>query len=210
MIMDIGIIEEKIINKEELANGELTFFLDNLIAVINDIINESSYINKCDAVQGLIGRYFKRLGIPTFANITNKCVSSNVIGHSFVVASFRDYNQGDYIIDPSFIQFLYLNDDYDDLYINHLRIKSKSPFYYARAIDKELTLELLRKGYLKLTSRSAYLYGNCFLHTKVCISDDSVIDNIDGNIYINSFFKGNEQLRVYDYPDIEISSNKRR
>ncbi len=204
MTNNIAKIEDKIINKENLTDEEVTIFLDNIISNINNIIKDDTYINKCDTVQGLIGRYLDKLNITYYANITNKCISKDIVGHSFIVISFKDYNNDMYIIDPTFIQFLYLDNEYYDYYINNLRIKSKSPFYYAKNIDKDLTLELLQKGYLKLTSRSAYLYGNSFLLTKTNIKKDTKINLESGNTYINNFLKGKELLRDYNYPNIEL------
>lgn len=203
--MEIKTIEQKVLNKEELENEEVETILKYIVASVRNIVSDQKFINKCDLVQGLIGRYLNKLGIANYPCITNKCVMPNVVGHSFIIANISNKN---YIIDPSFVQFMHLNSDYDDLYINNFRIKSKSPYYYASKIDADMTSCLLEKGYLELNEESAYLYGNAFYRTMTNIPINYPFNNIDGQIFINSFLKGKETLRKYDYDEIEFSVKK--
>lgn len=198
-------IESKIINKEKLNNTEIKKLLNYIVINIRKIINDETFINKCDLVQGLIGRYLNKLNIKNYPCITNKCITENIVGHSFIVADFEEFGDKKYIIDPSYIQFLYLNDKEDDMYINDLRVKSKSPFYYAHKINKDITNEFLKNGYMELNEENASLYGNSFYKTKVGINSSYEFPLISGKTYINSFTKGNEILRKYDYPEIETS-----
>lgn len=196
-------IEKKLINKQKLTEEELSLFLDYIVLSVKEIVNDETFINKCDLVQGLIGRYLNKLNINNYPCITNKAVMPNVVGHSFIVAAINDNN---YIIDPAFIQFALM--DFEELYINHLRIKPKSPIYYASLIDKEVTKSLLINGYVKLDERSAYLYGNCFYQTLTNVKDDYIFKNKEGRKYISEFLKGNEKLRKYDYDEIETLYDK--
>lgn len=201
MIKDI---EEKILNKEFLTQEEINCFLNYIVSSVKEIVNDDNFINKCDLVQGLVGRYLNRLEIPNYPSLTNKCIMPNVVGHSFIVATINNIN---YIIDPTFIQFACM--EFDDLYLNHFRVKSKSPFYYASIINKEKTISLISKGYLELNEETAYFYGNSFYYTLTNIKDDYVFKSINGNTFINSFLKGNEVLRNYDCEEIKTSFNKK-
>lgn len=190
-------IEKKIIYKKNLDDEEVKLFLDFIILSVRKIVDDDMFINKCDTVQGLVGRYLNKLGITNYPCVTNKCVMPNVVGHSFIVATINNSN---YIIDPAFIQFAFL--DFNELYINNLRIKSKSPFDYALKINKNMTKELVTHGYIKLTEQSAYWYGNSFYYTLTNIKDDYKFKDISGNLYVKSFLKGKERLHKYDYPEI--------
>lgn len=199
-------IENKILNNDKITEQELELFLKYIIDSVDEIVNHSTYENQCDLVQGLIGRYLQKLNVTIYPCITNKCIASNVIGHSFLVADFKE--NGLYLIDPSFIQFLYLDHTYEELYIKHIRIKSKSPFYYAKEINPKLLLSFLQKGFMKLNEESAFLYGNSFYRTLNSIDDQFVFEDISGKDLINQFLKGNELLRKYEYPEIELNKNK--
>ncbi len=200
--MDFKSIEKKIKTKEKLSKEEVEFFLDTICENAINIINHPTLENTCDAFQGLIGDYLQSLGLKIYPCITNKVISENVIGHSFLVVSFKEYGQDDYIVDPSFLQFLCLNDNYKDLYIHGLRVKSFSPFYYANNINKKLLLEFLKKNYMVLNENSAYLYGNAFMQTKVSIKEGTNIPYFDGIYFIDRFHLGSEKLRDYGYPKL--------
>ncbi|MBQ7139913.1 MAG: hypothetical protein IJO32_00235 [Bacilli bacterium] len=198
-------IELKIINKEKLNDDEIIKLLDYIVSNVRKIVNDETFTNKCDLTQGLIGRYLNTLNIKNNPCITNKSISDNIIGHSFIIADFSEYGNKKYIIDPSYIQFLYSNDKDNDIYINDLRVKSKSPFYYAHKINKDITNEFLKNGYMELNEENAFLYGNSFYKTKTGIPSSYEIPLISGKVYMNSFIKGNEILRKYDYKEIETS-----
>ena len=108
------------------------------------------------------------------------------------------------------MQFLCLNDNYRDLYIQGLRVKSFSPFYYAKNIDKKLLLDFLKKNYIVLNEDSAYLYGNAFMQTKVSIKEGTNIPYLDGKYFIDRFYSGCERLRDYGYPKLnEVLSTEK-
>lgn len=63
---------------------------------------------------------------------------------------------------------------------------------------------MLTKGYLKLDPKSAKFYGDSFLYTKTNILKGYQFPNIKGEIYLNSFLKGQEKLQDYGYEEIEL------
>lgn len=207
--MNINLIIESLKNKEVIDSQDIDKLVNYIVEEVKASINDLKMINKCDAVQGLIGTYLNDLGIPNYPCITNKSIREGIVGHSFIVADFKEYGGGVYLIDPAFIQFYYLNDEMDDMYINNIRVKSKSPYYYANKIDSNLLNSLITKGYLELNEESAYFYGNSFYYTLVGIIKDYKIIPIPGSVYLNSFFKGKETLNTYDYDLIKISGKSK-
>lgn len=193
-------IENKIKEKALLTQEEIEYFLTCICQIATNIVNHPTYENTCDTLQGLIGKYLFNLGVKIYPCITNKCVTPNCNGHSFIVATFNETDN--YLIDPSFIQYLVLDDNYKDMFINHLKITSRSPFYYAKNINEQLLLEFLKKGFYKLTIDFAYMYGNAFYQSSVNILDTTVLNNLPGEYFITQFLQGNEILRDYGYPSI--------
>ena len=178
-------------------------FLNNLIKEVRSIIKDDKMINKCDLVQGIIGNYLKLKNIEIHPCNTQKQISSRITGHSFIVAKLNDEY---YLIDPTFVQFKYLNEK--DLYIQNIRCISNSPYYYANIIDKNGCQDLIKKGYMKLTEQNAYWYGNCFYRTMTGINKDYTFMNINGKIIINSFTKANESLSENNNKEFNIHKKK--
>ena len=201
--MNITKIEKKLIAKTNLSEEEINFVLTYICDKIYEIINSPTYENTCDLIQGLIGRYLQSLDVSIYPCQTNHCIAPNVIGHSFLVASFN--NNDYYLIDPSFIQFLILEDQYEDLYINHVKVKSKSPIYYAKNLNQKLLKQFLKQGFYKLTKDFAFVYSNAFYQPSTNILDNTILKNIEGDILIQKFIKSDEKLRDYGYPNIKRS-----
>lgn len=107
----------------------------------------------------------------------------NATGHSFVVAVFNNKN---YLIDPAFEQFYYNDDKYDDMVVNGIRVKSKSPFHYGFNINKDVINNLISKGYMELTDYNAFVYANSFYKT-ITGSDYDTQSFIEGDILLNVF-----------------------
>lgn len=200
-------IVDKILNKEKINSKELTLLLDYLINRTKEIINSKTYENTCDLAQGLIGRYLNSLKVINFPNLSIKAISEGVVGHSFIVADFKEFGQDLYLLDPTFVQFAILDQKYQELYIKDLKVLTKSPYYYANLLNKELTNALLTKGYLKLDPKSAKFYGDSFLYTKTNILKGYQFPNIKGEIYLNSFLKGQEKLQDYGYEEIDLKDS---
>lgn len=186
--------------KKENGIEDINNFLNRLVETVRNIVNDDSMINKCDLVQGLIGRYFDQKGLKYWAVSTHKCIMPNIIGHSFVVLNYSDNL---YLIDPAYVQFKY-DDSYKDIYVEDIRVKSNSPYYYAKQIGGDIIEDLIDKGYMPLTQESAYLYGNSFYHTLLGIPKDYKFSNISGNVYIDAFKRGNDKLQQYSqYAEIK-------
>lgn len=185
-------------NMAENDSKKVTQFLDKLVSEVRRIVNDEKMINKCDTCQGIIGRYLESISIPCFPCSTNNVITSDITGHSFIVTLIEGKY---YLIDPAFIQFMY--DKTDDLVIKGIRCLAKSPYYYMEIMDEDLTKELISKGYFELNQKSAYTYGNAFYFTKTNIPSDLVLKAISGEVYMNSFTKGNDRLRDYNLGEID-------
>ncbi|MEG2457950.1 MAG: hypothetical protein RSB41_03575 [Bacilli bacterium] len=199
--MNIKEIEKKIIDKEYVSDNEINLFLHYIVNEVDNIISKDTYEFSCDLVQGLIGRYLNNLGVISHPCITTSAIGPSVVGHSFIVASI---NNKLYLIDPSYRQFYFLDKTYEELYIKRLRIKSFSPYHYALELNKDIIEDFLSNGFMPLNADTAYVYGNSFVKTTTNVLDDYPFTNVNGEVFINSFLKGNELLRKYDYNEIEV------
>ena len=197
----MDIIEKKIIDDDDLTEEEKNKFLSYIVDSVKKIIKDDKMINKCDACQGIIGRYFDKLGIIYFACSTNKVISDNVTGHSFIVANISGTL---YLIDPSFVQFKF--DESDEIIIKNIKCKAKSPYKYMIMIDEKIAELLSSKGYIKLDNYTAFVYGNSFYLTKTNIPSNIKLKPFTGEVLVRSFMKGNEPLRNYGYGDIYLKS----
>ena len=189
--------------KNNINSDKINRFLKEIIKETRKIVNDEKMINKCDMCQGIIGRYFQKIGISFSPCSTNKVISDNVTGHSFIVALIEDSY---YLIDPSFIQFKY--DSSEEVIIKNTRCISKSPYYYLCKINETLANELISNGYFELTEQSAYEYGNAFYLTKTSIPIDFKFIPIKGDIFIKSFLLGNDKLTNYETGEIELDFKK--
>ena len=189
---------EKLKKKITLSNGELKQFIGYIIAETRKSLGDDM-INKCDACEGLIGRFLDLYDLNYYACSTNKVISSQVVGHSFIVLN---YNDNLYLLDPTYIQFKYINTK--DIYINSSRATSFSPYYYASILNKELITNFIELGYSELNTDFAYVYGNSFYFTMCGISEKTNLKALDGKVYINAFKKGNDELKKYNYEEIGI------
>lgn len=195
-------IEKKLINQEPITKEEVKILINHAINELKKQLNDKTFSNKCDLAQGVIGNYLKKLNVKIYPNITNKCISQNVVGHSFLIADFNE--SGKYIIDPAFIQFFYDNDKYEELYIKDTKVKSKSPFYYGMRQNPEILKELLKNGFLELNEENKNFYGNCFYYTLTNIPKDYQFKKKDYN-----FLQGNEPLNDYGL-GIELKTQSKK
>lgn len=190
----------------KLLHDDASKFLDYIILSVKEIINDDTMINKCDAVQGIIGRYLKEFDISIYPCNTQKQISNGVVGHDFLVA---DINDVFYLIDPTFIQFKY--DKSNDLFIDNMKCKTYSPYHYAQIINKEACDNFIDKGYMELSLDNAFWYGNSFYRTKVGIPKDFKLMDINGDAFIKSFLLSDNPLSKYnEYKEIkDLKGNKR-
>lgn len=201
--MDISNIENKLINHEVINNEEIKFLLDYIIASVRNDVDDKTFEYKCDMAQGLISDYLNKLDVENHPCSTNHCVHMNSVGHSFVVAIFGDSK---YIVDPAFVQFYYHDKKYKDLWLKGLRVKSMSPYYYASKIDNNVITSLMKNGYMELNEHNAFVYANAFYKTITGFDYDGE-HFIEGETFINSVLKENDELHFYNSDSIEVKSS---
>lgn len=212
IVEEIGNIEEKVLSNN-ISDEEFKKILDYAILttrkMISTDINNDSYTNKCDLCQSIICHYLNDLEITNFPCMTQHVISDYIVGHSFVVVT---YNSKYYLIDPTYKQFLKMENCSEDreLVINGLRILSPDPGFYIKEEDKLLFQKLLYNGYIELDKKTAGIYGNTFYHTKTNIPMAFNLVDLPGQVYLNSFIKGHERLSEYNVGYIELQSAKEK
>lgn len=192
-------IENKIKNKISVTYDEIDYFLKSIIYLIRDKVrdNEHPYFEyKCDLVQSIICHYLNELNVTNFPNATNKSILDNVVGHSFVVATFKvDNRDVDYLIDPTYIQFFKKENIKDGNYIiiNGYIVKTPDPGYFIKKEDIDKINLFNENGFSILDEDIARIYGNSFYNTRT-MKKDKTFEELKGYVYINSFLKGKERL----------------
>ena len=195
-------IENKILEKKSISNEEANYFLSVIIYLTRTIINPDldNYDFKCDLAVSILYHYLNKLGCSMSLASTQKSISNNVVGHSFLVLKLLvDNEEKNILIDPTYIQFFRKekcqveNFFYHPTYDNYLLL-APSPGYFIKNEDKELIKPLLNYGYSLLTVDIARIYGDSFYNTKTgIILNKGTFDSIDGDVYINSFFKSTDR-----------------
>lgn len=201
-------IQEKVLCHEKINTNEEKELLKYIVLetrkkVSNDI-DQESFENKCDLCQMIICNYLDELGVINHPNMTINSISKDVVGHSFVVATF---NQVDYwLVDPTYKQFLRKDKccKEHEVVIKEKRAISPDPGFYIKAKNKKIFEDLLRDGFIPLNDETAKAYGDSFYYTKTNIETNYTFPNITGSIYSKSFKKGNERLSVYDIEGIKL------
>lgn len=203
-------IENKVLNSEVTSREEIETLLKHVILetrkLVTDDINES-YINKCDMCQSIMSNYLDRIGIMNYPNMTQHSISDYIVGHSFVVATFKVEDEDvNYLLDPTYKQFLIRDNCLPTKEINlkRMRILSPDPGFYISLADKTLIEEFVYNGFMELTDYNAKVYGDSFYKTKINIPSGFKLYGMAGNIYINSFLKGRESLKDYHVGEIEM------
>ena len=110
----INSIEEKCFKGESLSQNELDYYLNYVVYQTRKIlalnrqkdINSYNFNFMCDLAQSIIARYFEKLKISYKPVETGKAITSDILGHSFLIADFNlDDDNKSYIIDPTYNQF---------------------------------------------------------------------------------------------------------
>lgn len=194
-------IEQKIKNNISLNLEETTNFLDTLCFILRYKVNDNmdNFLNKCDTFQAMFYYYFKSLNVKFIPCMTQNVITNNIIGHSFSIIELLVENEKKlFLLDPSYIQFF----EKDKCSLNNYVVAPQNkdyilltpnPGYFIHETDKTLVNEFLNRGYSFLSSDLARIYGDSFLNTKTGLVSKN-FKNIKGNIYINSFLKGNEPI----------------
>jgi hypothetical protein len=200
----IGVIENKIFENIPLSKEENDYLLSYVCfetrTRFTDDIEDYSFEYKCDKAQSIICTYLNDLDVSNNPNMTQNSITNDIVGHSFVVASFNvEGNMIPYIIDPTYRQF-FLKDKCDEsnyiIFSNKLIIKTPDPGFFIKDEDRNKIHHLLEFGYDTLNDELARIYGDSFYNTKTgsSVEDKDKFKTIPGKIYINSFLKGNERL----------------
>ncbi len=218
----IKAIEEKIIGKSPISNEEANYFLGYLVALTRKMIVGNfgaNFENRCDLAQSIISSLLQQLGIEHHNVATQKAISDNVEGHSFtVVALILEGGLANFLVDPTYQQFFIKNDSdggNKPVIIKGMICVSQSLESFIQPESVQLIENFIYWGFQRLNSDFAKIYGDSFLYTKTNIPVDYSFPNIPGEVYINSFLKGNEKLS-YDseklknmefYPDLIGNNN---
>ena len=157
-------------------------------------------INKCDTVQSMIVSYLNRLGVTTHPCATQNVITNGITGHSFLTAEFNS-DKKTYLIDPTYQQFLLKENCNESKFFHHqgITLLKPDPGYYVKEEDYPLLTSFVNNGFGELTPELAKMYGDSFYNTKQgTLEIDKSFKTISGNIYINSFNKGKENLSKDD------------
>ncbi len=191
-------IEDEIKKGVSLNTEEVNYFLQCLMYLVRMKIfsNDCYFEFKCDLAQSIICHYLNDLNVTNYPNMTINAIGTYITGHSFVVATFLvDGRMVNYLLDPTYIQFFRKENISDDKYIvfNGVVIRTPDPGYFIKNEDKAIIDELNYNGFGVLTNDLARAYGNSFYNTKTMVHD-KMFQEIGGDIYINAFLKGRENL----------------
>ena len=169
----ISQIENKLEDNIPLSQDEAKYFLDYIVFITrtkftNDLDNYS-FEWKCDTAISIIGNYLNSLNVNYNVCDTQKVITNNIKGHTFMIVNLNTENGTlSYLIDPTYRQF------------------------FTKDTCNESNYTLIN-GYAILTNDIARIYGDSFYNTKVG-EDNTAYKSIQGSIYINSFLKGNSHL----------------
>lgn len=191
-------IENKIRNNVSVSAMDITYFLECILYMVRKMVMEDdAYLEfKCDLAQSIICHYLNDLNVINYPNVTYKAITSAVVGHSFVVATFKvEEREVNYLIDPTYIQFFKSeNCTYNNfISFNDIIIKTPDPGYFVKYEDRKIIDEFNYNGFGVLSEDLARIYGNSFYNTKAMRIDRS-FEELKGSTYINSFLKGREKL----------------
>lgn len=205
-------VEEKILNKVAISNEEAEYFLDNICYIARNKINEKmdNYDYKCDLFQSIITYYFRNIDCEVNPCMTQNVISKDITGHSFTVIKLMvEREEKLFLIDPSYIQFFkkencqrenyYLSPLYKDVVL-----LTPDPGYFIKDEDMLTINYLLTHGFINLNENVARIYGDSFLNTMRGLKWTKDNRSISGNVYINSFLKGNE---VLSKSELELSDD---
>lgn len=197
----ISEIEYKIINRISITKEEAKYLLDYIIYLTRYKINSNldNYDYKCDLAQSMLYYYFQKLNCNVSSCMTQNVITNNIIGHSFLVINLSVDNQSTiYLIDPTYIQFFTKEKCSDFKYFINPNypyniLITPDPGYFIKKEDISKISNLINQGYEVLTEDIARIYGDSFYNTKTGEFDKN-FKSIPGNIYINAFLKGKENI----------------
>lgn len=220
----ISDIETKCLHNESLSEEEIYYFLNYVVyktrfmlsSIKNKDIDNYSYDFMCDTAQSIIGRYFDKLNIDYKPVETQKAITSDVLGHSFLIADFVLNDEvKSFIIDPTFNQFFDIDKCKESEFkiINGVVIKTPYLGFFALKNDEDsqsVIKDLLKFGYMELNEENAKIYGDLFYKTKTGkINFLNCNLEMPGSIYIKGFKKSLSYLTytALELEEMEVSLN---
>ncbi|MBE6148526.1 MAG: hypothetical protein E7167_03420 [Firmicutes bacterium] len=196
-------IEDTIKKGESITSEEANFFLDHINYLARSMMNPNmqNFRNKCDLAQSILYYYFNSLGCKVIPNTTHGSITSQIVGHNFLVLELLvDNILTLYLVDPTYIQFFEeSNCSWQKFYVSPLApdriLLTPDPGFFIKDYQKEMAKFLLDHGYSLLTPEVGKMYGDSFYNTKVGLSRSNwKYQTMPGEIYINAFVKGSGTL----------------
>ncbi len=196
----ISQIENKLNENIPLSKEETEYFLNYIVFVTrtkltNDLDNYS-FEWKCDTAISIIGNYLNQLNVNFNVCDTQKVITNNITGHTFMIVTLNTENGIlSYLADPTYRQFFTKSTCNKNNYtlINGKYVTTPNPGYFIKEEDKDKVQEFLINGYSILADDIARIYGDSFYNTKVG-EENIAYKSIPGYVYIKSFLKGNSSL----------------
>lgn len=195
------------LHNSEISEIEMQTILDFIISNARMLINrlnidvkEDPLTNKCDLMQAMVGQALEKLGINVTKIETQKTISDEVEGHSFLIANFPKKS---YIVDPTYRQFFLKDNCTESKYFikdNMILIAPHPGYYYVKnPKDVKIATSIIEDGYIELTEKTAKVYGDSFYTTHRGYSNNfnkTYTTNVSGNVYVNSFLKCNSNYSM--------------
>lgn len=210
----INLVEEKCFNGASLTENEINYYLTYICFEVrkklafksSKELAISNFSFECDTAQSIIVNYLKKLNVLCNPIQTEKAISAEIIGHSFVVAQFLvNEERKSYLIDPTYNQFFDSDkcQEKEFMIVNGIVVKTPDPGYFIlKEGNQEKIRPLLENGFLNLSEENAKIYGDSFYKTKVGISQDYMNNlTLPGKIYIKCF-KNSDKL-TYSNENLE-------
>ena len=201
----IKFIEYKCQNGMPLSSNEAKYYLsyvcfmtrEKLSIQSNKTISAYDFLNKCDLAQAIIVNHFKSLNVECYPISTQKAITDEIVGHSFVLV-FLPINSAKiiYLVDPTYTQFFNKEQCVDENFkvMNGMIVTTPEPGYFVSKLtedDQEIIQEFLTLGFMELNEKNSKIYGDSFYKTKTGIPlDVSKHLTMTGNVYIKGFLKG--------------------
>lgn len=135
-------IEGKCFNFESLSQSEIDYYLNYIVYQTRVLlsskkgkdINDYKFNFMCDTVQSIIARCFEKLNISYKPVETRRLITSDILGHSFLIADFNvDGELKSYIIGPTYNQFFDVDRCSENNFkvINDVVVKTPDLGYFA-------------------------------------------------------------------------------
>ena len=200
----ISNIERKCMDGDGLSPNELDYYLNYVVYQTrfllsfkkNENINDYKFNFMCDTAQSIIARYFESLNIICRPVETQKAITSDILGHSFLIAEFNVNGEfKKYIVDPTYNQFFDIDRCSESNFkvINGIVVKTPDLGYFALKEDEDKQMiikNLIKCGFMELTLENAKAYGDLFYKTKTGnINYLNAKLEMSGLVYIKSFEK---------------------